>query len=510
MTGSRKNIVIIMSDEQSWDTLGCHGNAASVTPNIDALAARGTSLDRCYTAYPLCCPARASLWTGLMPHGHEVTGNWRSIREDLRDEGLVKNFKEAGFHTIYTGKWHVPGTTPDRFHFDDISAIPAVIEGRDRGRFIEEYREYARSEGYVLHDTHIENLTHADLEKLNRPGRAPYGTAEIKEEHFLETWQTRQFLQAMDRRPEEQPFLAVCSYNAPHFPMIVPSPYDKLVRPEDVTLPENFLKGIEGKPQEVLNSPYFKEMQGLDESEWRGFIAHYWGLCALIDKQVGEIVGYLKRNGLFDNTIIVFVSDHGDMMGAHGIVKKGFPLHYEEALRVPLIIANAGASEASAPSESAALVSLIDLLPTLADLSGVAVKQRHEGRSFEPVLQGKTDRHRDYVVAETFKLGGDEGAIVGGERVSPRQFRIGKDSVNVSVRTDTHKYIFRYMDEEELYDLTEDPYENVNIAGDRARTGEIAHMRELLRRELADSHPFLGRLIAGRLDERNANAMTTE
>src|SRR4051794_7379265 len=105
----RKNVVIIMSDEQNWDTLGCRANPISLTPHLDKLAAEGISMDKCYTAYPLCCPARASLWSGLMPHEHQVTGNWRSIREDLKDAGLVSNFKSAGYHTIYTGKWHVPG-----------------------------------------------------------------------------------------------------------------------------------------------------------------------------------------------------------------------------------------------------------------------------------------------------------------------------------------------------------------------------------------------------------------
>lgn len=496
---SRKNILILMSDEQSWDTLGCHGNPVSVTPHIDALAAEGISLDRSYTPYPLCCPARASLWTGLMPHGHEVTGNWRSLREDLQDEGLVSNFKAAGYHTVYTGKWHVPGTTPQRFHFDDVSAIPAVIEGRDRGRYIEDYREYARAQGYKLHETHIENLTHADIGLLKRPGKAPYGTAEIKEEHFLETWQTGRLLDALDRRPDDRPFFAVCSYNAPHFPMIVPAPYDTLVKPEDVRLPHNFLQGMEGKPSEVLQSGYFNELKGLDESEWRAYIAHYLGLCALLDKQVGTVADYLKRQGLYEDTIIVFLSDHGDMMGAHGLVKKGFPLHYEEALRVPLIISGAGEG---GPACSDALVSLIDLLPTLAELTGVPVRQQQEGRSFAPLLRGQTSAHRDYVLAETFKVGGQESAVVGGERVGPGRFNRETDSVNLSIRTQRYKYIFRYRDIEEMYDLEADPYENVNIAAAPSSAEPLKLLRSLLLQELEGAHPFLHEIVANKLMER--------
>jgi arylsulfatase A-like enzyme len=494
MSKEHKNILIIMSDEQSWDTLGCHGNPSQITPNLDALAAQGVSFDRCYTAYPLCCPARASLWTGLMPHGHQVTGNWRSIREDLRDVGLASNFKQAGYHLIYTGKWHVPGTTPARFGYDDISAIPAVLEGRDRGRFIEEYRDYARAQGYVLHETHVENLTEADIAKMREPGKAPCGAAEIAEEHFLETWQTGKFLEALERRPADKPFFAVCSYNAPHFPMIVPKPFDTLVDPNAVRLPGNFLTGLESKPSEVRNSAYARKLQGIDESEWRRFIALYLGLCALIDKQVGRIVDYLKEGGLFENTIVVFLSDHGDMMGAHGLVEKGFPLHYEEALRVPLIIANApsGAAQTQANPQSAAqsrssdaLVSLIDLIPTLAEAVGVPIAQTIDGRSFTHALANpRQAAHRDAVLAETFKLGVEENAGVGGESLSLAHFREGADSLNVSVRTNRWRYIFRYKDIEELYDTENDPLENVNLAGDSQYAATLADLRSTMLNEL--------------------------
>jgi arylsulfatase A-like enzyme len=483
---THKNVLIIMSDEQSWDTLGCHGNPSQITPNLDALASHGVSFDRCYTAYPLCCPARASLWTGLMPHATQVTGNWRSIREDLRDAGLASNFKQAGYHLIYTGKWHVPGTTPARFGYDDISAIPAVLEGRDRGRFIEEYRDYARAQGYVLHETHVENLTNADIAKLREPGKAPGGTSEIAEEHFLETWQTGKFLDALKRRPADKPFFAVCSYNAPHFPMIVPKPFDTLVDPKDVRLPGNFLSGTEGKPQEVLDSAYARKLQGVDEGEWRRFIALYLGLCAMIDKQVGRIVDYLKSNGLFEDTIVVFLSDHGDMMGAHGLVEKGFPLHYEEALRVPLIIANAPQTQAAAIGASSdALVSLIDLIPTLAEATGVRIAQTTDGRSFAQALANPQNvAHRDAVLAETFKLGVEENADIGGESVSLAHFRKGVDSINVSVRTKRWKYIFRYKDIEELYDVENDPLENVNLAGDPQHSATLSELKATMLNEL--------------------------
>jgi arylsulfatase A-like enzyme len=366
----------------------------------------------------------------------------------------------------------------------------------DRGRYIEEYREYAAAQGYTLLPGNIENLTAADVALLKQRDKAPCGRAEIALEHYLEVWQTKQFLDALERRRDDQPFFAVCSFNAPHFPMVVPAPYDTLISPEDVVLPPNFLKGIEGKPAEVLESRYYKHLEHLDETEWRRFIAHYLGFCSLIDSQVGDIVGYLKQNGLYDNTIVVFVSDHGDMMGAHGLVEKGFYLHYEEALRVPLILAGAG----SKGKQSEAIVQLNDLIPTLAELTGIPMQTDIDGRSFAGVVQGTSDKHRPYAMAETFKWNGEESGK--GECTPLSGFDPQTDSFNLSIRTNTLKYIFRYRDIDELYDMISDPYENVNLAADESRADDLIRMRALLLDELRQSSPLLADLLQDKIVNR--------
>lgn len=478
------NIVIIMSDEQRWDALGANGNPAAHTPRLDALAGQGATFDHCYTAYPLCCPARASLWTGRLPHNHHVFGNWRALRPDLRDGDLVQPFAGAGYHTLYTGKWHVPGTTPAQFGFAESVAIPAVLDGRDRGRYIEDYRAYAAAQGYALVPGNIENLTPDDVAQLRQPGAAPCGTAAIPLEHFLETWQTTQFLAALDRRPAAQPFFAVCSYNAPHFPMIVPAPYDHLVAPDTVPLSPNFCAGLDGKPAEVTQSHYAEE-GALGEWEWRRLIAHYLGLCALIDAQVGRILDYLRAQGILDNTIVVFASDHGDMLGSHGLNKKGYPLHYEETLRVPLIIAGRSLPAGRRVEQ---FVSLIDLLPTLADLAGVTLDQAIDGRSFAAALHGPAgDAGRPYVTAESFLFAGTESG--NGEYIAPAQFDGARDGVNLSIRTPSHRYIFRWRDHDELYDVRADPYENHNLAGESRAQEVIRPLREILARSLQGTFP---------------------
>lgn len=489
----RENILIVMSDEQRWDSLGYAGNTAARTPHLDALAATGTTFDGCYTPYPLCCPARASLWTARMPHNHDVTGNWRALRPELRDGGIVAAFAEGGYHTIYTGKWHVPGTTPARLGFADASAIPAVLNGRDRGRYIEDYRAYAAARGYDLLPGHIENLTAPDQAALDQPGRAPCGTATIALDDFLEPWQTGQFLQALDRRPADKPFFAVCSYNAPHFPMIVPEPYARLIPPEVVPLWPNFCTGIVGKPGEVRRSRYHTEVAALDEGEWRRLIAHYLGLCALIDAQVGRILDHLRAAGELDRTIVVFTSDHGDMMGSHCLNEKGHYLHYEETLRVPLIVRHPGLRGGQ---RIAPFVSLIDLLPTLAELAGIDTIDSGDGRSFAGMLADPAaPPTRDRVIAESFLVAGDPGGQ--GEHIAPEAFDPARDSVNLSIRTADHRYIFRWRDEDELYDLATDPGENRNARADPGAATIIAALRRDLATSLGDTYPAVReRLLA--------------
>ncbi len=483
----RPNIIVILSDEQRWDSLGLVHDGVSLTPHLDALAARGAVFERAYTAYPLCCPARASLWTGLQPHRHHVWGNWRAIRPELREGGLVAAFADAGYHTVYTGKWHVPGTTPARLGFAESSAIPAVLDGRDRGRFIEDYRSYAAAQGYQLLPTHIENLTQRDLDALRQPGLAPCGTSEIAVEHFLETWQTERFLEALERRPREQPVFAVCSYNAPHFPMIVPAPYDRAVSPEAVELPPNFCTGLDGKPDEVLRSPHHTDVANLSEAEWRRLIAHYLGLCSLVDTQVGRVVAYLDATGDLDNTIVVFTSDHGDMLGSHCLTEKGHELHYEETLRVPLIITHPDAGHGHRADH---FVSLIDLLPTLAELAGIRLNVPIDGRSFATITTDTAPPpDRDHVIAESYLIDGQAGGQ--GEYTAPEDFDGARDSANLSIRTRMHRYVFRWDDHDELYDLTSDPYENINIVGQPGAEPIVADLLAMLAQSMHDAPPAI-------------------
>ena len=487
------NVLIVMSDEQSWNTMGCTGNAAARTPALDELCAESTSFDHAYTPFPLCCPSRTSLWTGLMPRHHGVLGNWRPIAPELRSAGLAADFAAAGYHTIYTGKWHVPGTTPGRMGWADVSAIPAVINGQDRGRFIPDYRKYAQRAGYTFDPQHIENLTAADLAALRE---LPYGTSSVRLQDYLETWQTDQFIAALERRRDDRPWLAACSFNAPHFPLLAPQPYDTIIDRSLVRLPASLATGPATTPREVRESHYATDFADLTEQDWTECIAHYLGLCALVDAQFSRIVDHLQRIGEWDNTIVVFTADHGDMMGAHGLMQKGHLLHYEEDLRVPLIIRHPDIG----PGRVDNLISVCDISRTVAELAGVSLtgatmrEQTTDGISFVGLL-GRSDASptRCYVTAETTLVDGQAGGH--GEPFFATDWTYPRDSLNLSVRTPDLRYVFRSHDEDELYDLHLDPNEIVNRAADPVYATTRTELRTILAEEVGDS--FAG--VADRL-----------
>lgn len=486
---SRPNVLIVMSDEQSWDTLGCNGNRAARSPNVDALAGTATSFDHCYTAFPLCCPARTSLWTGLMPRHHGVLGNWRPIEPHLREAGLARAFSEGGYHTIYCGKWHVPGTTPRAMGWADASAIPEVLDGRDRGRYIQAYRDHLVARGYQLDSKSLENLTVAEARAL---AVKPYATAEVAIEDQLEVWQTQRFLEALDRRPRDRSWLAVCSFNAPHFPLVVPAPYDRCIDRGAIELPPSWATGTCTTPREVRESHYARDFENLTQEDWVEAVAHYLGLCAIVDEQVGRVLAYLREQGEWERTVVVFTSDHGDLMGAHRLMEKGHQMHYEEDLRIPLLVRVPGGRAGRVDG----LVSICDLAPSLMELAGVPGRAAIDGCSFAGLVDGtSTPSTRPHVIAESYLADGHPGGQ--GDPFRAADFTFPRDSVNLSIRTPRVRYVFRSHDEDELYDLPADPYEQVNQAAAPAFARVRAECRRALAEEIEDAFPSIAAALRG-------------
>ncbi|HEY6738388.1 MAG TPA: sulfatase-like hydrolase/transferase, partial [Actinopolymorphaceae bacterium] len=243
-------------------------------------------------------------------------------------------------------------------------------------------------------------------------------------------------------------------------------------------------------PREVRESKFATKFADLDEEDWIEVIAHYLGLVALADRQVGRILERLKATGEFDRTIVVFTTDHGDLMGAHRLMEKGHLLHYEEALRIPLLVRHPDASR----SRTDNLVSVVDIAGTVAELAGVPWHEEDDGISFAHMLgASRAAPIREHVTAETVLYGMEADA--NGEYVDPRTWDASRDAINLSVRTPSLRYVYRSRDIDELYDHRDDPGEQHNRATDPAYRSERERLRALLADEVRDTFPTVAEVL---------------
>ncbi len=474
------NILLMWSDEQRVDTVGSYGpvygqpgNPIVRTPHIDSLAARGTRFLSYYTPYPLCSPARASTWTSLYPHQHDVLGNKRDVRLPTGFIPPVAILRDAGYYTGYVGKWHVPGASPEDLGFTDARAL-----GRKWGRDIPQYQAYLREKGYRIDPSphNVENLSPEEFAMLRAPDTPSCGTSALPLHDYLEWWVTDRVIELLqDASSSGQPFFVVCGWNAPHFPMLVPAPYDALYDPADVPLPPSFDDDLHGKPEAQKRRPSHTRVQHLSPDGWRKLIAHYWGLVSLVDEQVGRLLAALDRLGVAENTIVVYTTDHGDMMGSHHLMEKGAWNVYEETVRLPLVLHDP--RNPSPPSTLSPLVSQLDLVPTLLEMAGVQPPPGLAGRSAASLLSGQRDGYQDAIFGETAALSERPGVDpeLPQEALDPETTLLAK-----WVRTDQHKYAAYSNDRDELYDLETDPLEMRNLAYDPDYASMASELRTRL------------------------------
>jgi arylsulfatase A-like enzyme len=416
------DIVILLTDQQRADAFSAAGAADLRTPAMDRLARDGVRFTRAFAATPQCSPSRAALVTGRYPHRTGVMGNTggrgqpagMSEALDRSVPTIAQVFAAAGYDTAYFGKWHLGGT-PGNY-------------------------------GFATHDATIGD-----------PALGP---------------RVVEFLQQRSAAEPRRPLLLMVSWLNPHdiYGVLGAAP-PGLRALSAARLPGNVVDDLSQKPspqRHYLEADQGKPFVGADEAVWRRYRAFYNGLVETVDREMGTVFEALARRRV--PAITVFSSDHGDLGGAHGLPYKG-PAMYEELIGVPLVLSW---PDRISPAESDALVSLIDLLPTLCALTGVAAPQGVDGLSLVPILERRARRVRDMVFGEYF----------------------GKQAWRVPirmVRTERWKYVRYRSDGEELYDLDADPGELRNLA----RAPGAAAERARLGRELDDwmrrtADPFPG------------------
>ncbi len=461
---TRPNILWICTDQQRWDTLGCYGNPHVHTPHLDRLAADGVLFEQCYSQSPVCTPSRVSFLTGRYPRTARCRQNGQSIPADevLVTKLLADTQRAAGL----SGKLHISACHPKVAPF----AERRVNDG---------YAEFHWSH-HPKADWPTNEYFHWLREHGVRYERHPFQDSRYVEtsmgaEHHQTTWCVQKAIDLIEAAAErKQPWLFSVNIYDPHHPFDPPLEYLQryLDRLDEVTLPRYQEGELDSKPVfqgidhgAAYNTPAQYPFPAMTDRDHRLVRAAYWAMVDLIDAQVGRLLDVLERTGQQENTLVVFMSDHGEMLGDHGIYLKG-PYLYDEAIRVPLIIAWPGTIAGGRRSQ--ALVELVDLAPTLLEASGLPVYAGMQGRSLWPLLtqQMPLNRHRDDVYCEYYN------AMPWHSEPKPQA---------TMVRTQGYKLTaFHGLATGELYDLQHDPHEVTNVWNDSNYFGEKCALLERL------------------------------
>ena len=435
----RPNLLLVITDQQRADTVEPGGPCQ--TPHLQALAAAGTRFDRCYAPNPICSPTRASLFTGMLPHTHGITDVTHAVDATQADltPGMPfwpRRLRAAGYRTGYFGKWHVERSErlPD-FGFDTFETELRLtgVQGHDGPL---SPRIAVRQEGYrefLLAGVHDGAAAEAPEARLVDLGIG--------------------FLEEATRDPE-RPWALVVATEAPHDPYLAPRELYERYDPDATLLPANFRDDLAGRP--AVYGRIRSAWDDLTEREVREAIACYYATCTLLDDQVARLLAALEASGQADDTVVVFCSDHGDYLGAHGLFLKGVPA-FEEAYRVPLILRGPGVPEGRAV---AAPVGLIDLGPTLMRLLLNEDYPAH-GHDLAPYLS----RH----------LGDGDPATATGEAFAEFHGQRLRYTQRILWRG-RWKYVFNGFAEDELYDLVADPFEGPNLAADPVHADTLRAM----------------------------------
>lgn len=447
---SRPNILLIVTDQQRYDTLGCYGNPSIFTPNIDRLAAEGVLFEHCYVQNPVCAPSRASLVTGRYPRICGLNANGRPLPDG--EILLTKLLAEAGYDCGLVGKFHIDAceygrTEPrrdDGFHFFEWAHDPVHESPYNH------YHGWLRAQGIL--NCRIKppipqelSFTHWCIER---------GLAFL-DEHYLNF--------------PEQPFFLWLNIFDPHDGPAPDSRYLEMYPIEKVPRPKYKDGELENKPPSQrygFYHAYGGRRRGygqLTEEERLKLVSEYYAKCTQIDNEIGRILNYLASRGIEDKTIVIYTSDHGDMLGDHGLILKG-PYFYEPAIRVPLIIRWPGHLKAGLRRRE--IVQWIDIMPTLFEAIGLSLPWYVQGQSFLELCkdpQAKAIRKWAYC------------------EYRESNFPHTPPVYATMLRTERYKLVHYHGETYgELYDLETDPDEYCNLWDSNK------DLREELRRQLLD------------------------
>ena len=452
-TERRPNVLIIMTDQMRWDLLSCAGHPVCRTPVLDGLAGRGVRFGNFYSAAPICTPARYSVFNGRHVPVHE--GSWNGLPTRDGEVFLPSIMQHYGYATAIAGKLHFD-PVEDAFGFDDFRTFRAEGPTPERG-----YEAYMKDKYGELKRDRIEEGT---CPWPNDPHGRGVGLFADPPEDLDTPWITRQTLEALDLLEQTgKPWFLFSSYHDPHSPFVEPEPYYSMYDRESIQLPE-IPPEISSLRRDARGSQEVNHLID-DPAMLREITAIYYAATTHVDDDIGIVLAELDRRGLTDNTIVMFMSDHGDMMGDHGRMYK--QAMYEGAVHVPLIV---HVPESIFPSLTPGRVvdeitGHTDIVPTVLDLCGLPVPQGVQGKSLAPLCAGDS-------------AGWPNEAFSWMEAVRHTRpaYMLGRKRM---LRTQDYKLIdygADYATRWELFDMKGDPGEMRNLADDRAHSTVLREM----------------------------------
>jgi len=460
----KPNLLFLWTDEQRADTMAAYGNRIIRTPNLDKLAAESIVFERAYVTQPVCTPNRSAVMTGLWPHASGCTQNNIPLRQDT--PCLPELLADPDYRTANMGKWHLG---------DEIFAQHGFQEWVSMEYYDAYYRKGRdRSKKPDYHDFLLELGYRPDVagRQFSR-GFAARRPIEHCKPRFLES-RACDFL----RRNRAHPFVLHVNFLEPHMPFF--GPLDDLHPPEDVDLPDNFGDPLEeNEPLRYrLRRDYAQAKYG-DARGIRALIARYYGLVSQVDRSVGAILATLDDLGLADETIVVYTSDHGDMMGSHHMVEKC--VMYEEAARIPWLIR---IPQMEKPARTCkAPVSHIDMVPTLLDLLGCPRREELPGQSLVPLIRGGRAAE-DHVFIQwnpgqgALRRGPNAGRMASAAEID----RVAREHTRTVIAPDGWKLCLSDLDKCQLFHLAEDPGETTNLFDSPRHADVIGRLSERIHR----------------------------
>jgi iduronate 2-sulfatase len=466
----RPNVLFIVADDLRPD-LGCYGNGAVHSPNIDRLASRGLVFDRAYCQVALCNPSRASLLTGRRPDATRVLDNGAHFRAAIPDVvTLPQFFKDHGYHAQALGKIYHPGCNDLPSWSVPSWDAQAADEDAEGLALVEVMKAYYGPGGQTIVQQHAEAAIKAgkDPRQLKRRDLLgpPWEAPDVADDDLVDGQTAKRAIEVLGEL-KDRPFFLAVGFLKPHLPFVAPKRYWDLYPPEQIVYsPSAPSKDV---PPCALHE--WSELRAfadipktgpLNDEQGRQMIRGYRAATSYTDAQIGRLLAELDRLGLREKTIVIFLGDHGWQLGEHGLWCKH--TNFEVATRAPLILSVPGMKAQG--RHTGALVEFVDIYPTLAELAGLPQSPHCEGTSFAPLLSNPAQPWKKAAFSDYLRPG--------------REKFTGR-----SVRTEHWRYTEWVNDKEEnagveLYDHQTDPDENRNMADRPEFKAVVAEMARAL------------------------------